>query len=188
MTEDQFKTLLEELSATKTLVEGTDLRVRDQGEKLDRIEARVSGHDKKLDRIEARQERAELRLGSHDEKLDRIEGRQVRAEAGLSLHDEKLDRIEARQGEQSDKLDALKLHFDVVGESLVTQLQIVAEGTASLGERMERSFDRVAKELSEQRAMSNLSFIELSRRIHTLEASVEVLQARLTRLETSAAH
>ncbi len=165
MTDLQFKALLEELSTTRTLVEGTDRRVRDQGEKLDRIEARVSTHDEKLDRIEALQALTERRLGAHDEKLGRLE---------------------ARQGEQGDKIDALKRHFDVVAESLIAKIQLVAEGVASVSDRMENSQREFAKEFAETRTMIQLSYVELDRRMRFLETSLEVLQSRVTRLESTA--
>ena len=59
----------------------------------------------------------------------------------------------------------IKRHFDVVGESLRSDIRTVAEGFASTSERLDRIESAMSEKFSELEVMIRLSFGELARRI-----------------------
>jgi len=89
-------------------------------------------------------------------------------------------------------------HFDVVAEGLQRQIQLVAEGVSSNGERTERLATRLDqledgmhrmengmhREFEEVRSMIRLSYTELDHRLRSLEQTVGALQARMDRIES----
>jgi hypothetical protein len=81
----------------------------------------------------------------------------------------------------------VKRHFNVVAERLEGRIQLIAEGLASLDERVERRFTdlerRMGEQFEETRAMIRLSYTELDRRLRTLEGRQDALESRLERLE-----
>ena len=89
-----------------------------------------------------------------------------------------------------DTTEEIKRHFNVVAESLRSEIRTVAEGVGAntdrldrIEERLESLEARVAEEAAETRAMIRLSFGELDRRIRSLEGDVAALRTRLERLE-----
>ena len=73
-------------------------------------------------------------------------------------------------------------HFDVVAESVREDVRLVAEGLGNLGAKMTREILSVHEEMkhgfSETQAMIKFSYVELDRRVTSLEARVEKLEAR----------
>jgi hypothetical protein len=61
--------------------------------------------------------------------------------------------------------DEIRRHFDVVGESLRTEIRTVAEGLEGLRETTTAEFRAVRGEIADTRAMLRLSFADLQRRI-----------------------
>ena len=59
----------------------------------------------------------------------------------------------------------IKRHFDVVGESLRSDIRTVAEGFVSTNERLNRFELAMSEKFGELEVMIRLSFDELSRRI-----------------------
>jgi len=66
-------------------------------------------------------------------------------------------------------LDEIKRHFEIVVESVRSEVQAVAEGQLSLAERMEARFGEVHHEFEETRQLIRLSYSELDRRVQKLE-------------------
>ncbi len=83
--------------------------------------------------------------------------------------------------------EEIKRHFNVIAESLRSEIRAVAESQAATNERLDHLEAhleaRIVEESSETRAMIRLSFGELDRRIRSLEADVASLRTRLERLE-----
>jgi len=63
--------------------------------------------------------------------------------------------------------DEIRRHFDVVGESLRTEIRAVAEGLEGLRETTTAEFRAVREEIADTRAMLRLSFADLERRIRS---------------------
>lgn len=63
--------------------------------------------------------------------------------------------------------EEIRRHFDVVGESLRTEIRAVAEGLESLMEMTTSEFRAVRKEIADTRAMLRLSFAGLERRLRS---------------------
>ena len=59
----------------------------------------------------------------------------------------------------------IKRHFDVVGESLRSDIRTVAEGFVSTNDRLNRFELAMSEKFGELEVMIRLSFDELSRRI-----------------------
>ena len=86
--------------------------------------------------------------------------------------------------------EEIKRHFNVVAESLRSEIRAVAESQAATNERLDHLEAhleaRIVEESSETRAMIRLSFGELDRRIRSLEENVTSLRSRLEKLEARA--
>ena len=111
----------------------------------------------------------------------------------------------------NDRADEIMRHFDVVAESLHSEIRSVAEGhgilvdgqklltervkdldgglqnltvgVLRLGEELKSFRAEVAGEFTELRSMVKFSYAELDRRIRTLEGAVVSLTDRMDRLE-----
>jgi hypothetical protein len=87
----------------------------------------------------------------------------------------------------SQVLNELKRHFDIVAESLESKIQLVAEGVVNVDQKLDRRFDalkrEIEKESEETRALIRLSYTELDRRLATLEGTVAALQSRVDAIE-----
>ena len=89
-----------------------------------------------------------------------------------------------------DEMEEVKRHFDVVGESLRSDIQVLAEGHTLLQDELKAfrsevasSFREVRQETGEIKAAIRLSYAEIDRRIRTLEGAVVSLADRVDRLE-----
>ena len=69
----------------------------------------------------------------------------------------------------TEAVEEIKRHFNVVAEGLRTEIRIVAEGLQGFREETAGEFRAVRGEMSEIRAMIRLSFGELDRRVRALE-------------------
>jgi hypothetical protein len=63
--------------------------------------------------------------------------------------------------------EEIRRHFNVVGESLRTEIRAVAEGLEGLRETTTSEFRAVREEIADTRAMLRLSFADLERRIRS---------------------
>jgi ABC-type molybdenum transport system ATPase subunit/photorepair protein PhrA len=86
-----------------------------------------------------------------------------------------------------DEMHEIKRHFDVVAEALTGRIQQVAEGHQVLVSGQSRILGRIDQLESEMKAMLNLSFAELDRRVRVLEQSLGTIERRLERLEAPSA-
>ena len=64
-----------------------------------------------------------------------------------------------------DHAKEIKRHFDVIAESLRSEIRTVAEGFISTNERIDRLETVMSGRFGELQAMIHLSFNELARRI-----------------------
>ena len=69
----------------------------------------------------------------------------------------------------SETVEEIKRHFNVVGEGLRSEMRALAEGLDATNERIDGVLSRMAEEFRDMRAVIRLSFGELDRRIHSLE-------------------
>jgi len=67
----------------------------------------------------------------------------------------------------SETAEEIRRHFNVVGESLRTEIRAVAEGLVGLRETTTAEFKAVRDEIADTRAMLRLSFADLERRIRS---------------------
>ena len=61
--------------------------------------------------------------------------------------------------------EEIRRHFNVVGESLRTEIRAVAQGLVGLRETTTAEFRAVREEIADTRAMLRLSFADLERRL-----------------------
>jgi chromosome segregation ATPase len=80
--------------------------------------------------------------------------------------------------------EEIRRHFDGVAEGLRGDIRQVAEGLATVNDRLDGFRAEVKEEFVEVRAMIKLSYSELDRRLRTLETSVDSLETRVGRLES----
>lgn len=67
----------------------------------------------------------------------------------------------------SETAEEIRRHFNVVGESLRTEIRAVAEGLGGLRETTTVEFRAVRDEIADTRAMLRLAFADLERRIRS---------------------
>lgn len=101
-------------------------------------------------------------------------------------------------------LGAIQRHFDETAERLASttrnqfeisteafkhEIRLVAEGVASLGERVSREIGRLDEKLDQgfanTQAMIRFSHAELEKRVRTIEDELSELRSRVDRLEAS---
>lgn len=87
--------------------------------------------------------------------------------------------IAAARGEVRTEIRQL----GVTVEALRTQIQTVAEGVATVDEKLERFRQEVSEEFDEVKSMIKFSYAELDRRINQLETRTRDIEARVGRLE-----
>ena len=93
----------------------------------------------------------------------------------------------ATKGEVCAQQAETRRHFDVVAEGLRGQMQLVAEGVATLDEKLNRFREEVAGEFKEMKSMVRISYAELDRRIQEHENNYAALSERVGRLEARTA-
>jgi hypothetical protein len=69
----------------------------------------------------------------------------------------------------TETVEEIKRHFNVIAEGLRTEIRIVAERLQGFREETAGEFRAVRGEMSELRGMLRLSFSDLDRRIRALE-------------------
>ncbi|MGH7332959.1 MAG: hypothetical protein ACREKS_09490 [Candidatus Rokuibacteriota bacterium] len=119
--------------------------------------------------------------------FEALDQRVETASAGLRQHVD--DRMAAATTE-------MRRHFDVVAESLRSDIETIAEGLTGLSDRLDRVEANLREEIlrsqRELSAMIRFSYAELDRKIQTLERLVNQLDqqyadlnSRVLRLEAS---
>jgi type I site-specific restriction-modification system R (restriction) subunit len=114
-----------------------------------------------------------------DEDLKRLieetsaETRQQLTEVATSLRQEN---VETRNRVDTVAAD-LRRHFDVTAEDFRHQVQLVAEGVDNVNERVDRLAHDMKHEFAESRAMVQISYSDLDRRLRSLEERVERLES-----------
>jgi len=93
----------------------------------------------------------------------------------------------ATKGEVHAQQAETRRHFDVVAEGLRGQMLLLAEGVATLDEKLNRFREEVAGEFKEVKGMVRISYTELDRRIQGLESNCAALNERVGRLEARTA-
>ena len=66
----------------------------------------------------------------------------------------------------------IKRHFSVVAEDVRSDVRAVAEGVSVLREELHREMGGVRTEIDEVKAMIQLSYTEIDRRMRTLESEL----------------
>lgn len=67
----------------------------------------------------------------------------------------------------SETAEEIRRHFNVVGESLRTEIRAVAEGLVGLTDTTTAELRAVRDEIADARAMLRLSFADLERRVRS---------------------
>jgi uncharacterized small protein (DUF1192 family) len=73
--------------------------------------------------------------------------------------------------------------FHIISEDVISKVKLVAEGVASLNEKLDRHIDDDKREHKDILAAIKFSYAELDRRITTLEAEMEDLKRRMDKIE-----
>lgn len=73
--------------------------------------------------------------------------------------------------------------FHIISEDLISKVQLVAEGVATLNEKLDRHIDENRREHQEIMAAIKFSYAELDKRITTLETEMEDLKRRMDKIE-----
>jgi predicted nucleic acid-binding Zn-ribbon protein len=78
--------------------------------------------------------------------------------------------------------------FHVVSEGVIDQVKLVAEGVATVNEKLDRRFNELKAEIQETRqevlAAVKFSYAELDKRITTLEREFLELKHRVEKIES----
>ena len=87
----------------------------------------------------------------------------------------------------NEEIEEIKRHFDVVAESLRSDIQQIAEGHAVLRHELQSQREEMRAEFKETRSLMKLSFTQLDQRMHSLESDVSSLKSHVDRLEAGQA-
>jgi SMC interacting uncharacterized protein involved in chromosome segregation len=83
----------------------------------------------------------------------------------------------------NETVEEIKRHFGIVAEGLDLHIQAVAEGQSGLQRQIEQFRRETNREFEETRALIRLSYVELERRMGSLESDVAELRSRMDRVE-----
>lgn len=119
-----------------------------------------------------------------DPKFKKIDDRFEKIDSRFEKIDERFDKVDARFVEFREDI----IHqFHVISEDVISKVQLVAEGVATLNEKFDRRLDELEKKNEEQHkdilAAVKFSYAELDRRITALEAEMEDLKRRMDKIE-----
>jgi archaellum component FlaC len=92
-----------------------------------------------------------------------------RLDTDIGRLDPDIGRLDPEIGGLRTEIGDVKRHFNVLTESLRTDIRTVAEGLEGLREESSREFGAVHEQVNEVKVMIRLSFNELDRRIQSLE-------------------
>lgn len=162
MKDDELRNLLaESAAATRLHFDAVVDRIRIQ---VDAVEGRTQA---RFDQVDARFAAAEE---STQARFDQVDTRFV------AVEDKMLSRIQ-------DSEERTRRHFDVVAESMRSDVQQVAEGLGMMRQEMNQRFADVDHEFTETRSLIKLSYSQLDRRVEVLEHGNRELGARVRTLE-----
>jgi predicted nucleic acid-binding Zn-ribbon protein len=128
--------------------------------------------------------RQEMRVSTSELRQENAETRRHLDVVATSLREENAETrqqlgvvaAELRQEMRVSTSD-LRRHFDVTAEDFRHQVQQVAEGVDTVNERVDRLSRDMKNEFAESRAMVQISYSELTRRLSSLEDRVERLES-----------
>jgi len=115
-----------------------------------------------------------------DPKFKRIDSQFERIDKKLGEIDSRFGKVDSRFAEFREDLTH---QFHIISEDVISKVKLVAEGVASLNEKLDRHIDENRREHSEIMAAIKFSYAELDRRITTLEAEMEDLKRRMDKIE-----
>lgn len=84
-----------------------------------------------------------------------------------------------------EEMEEIKRHFEVVAESLRSDIQQIAEGHDIIRRELHTHREELKEEFKETKSLMRLSFLQLDQRIHTLESDASALRSRIDGLESS---
>ena len=119
-----------------------------------------------------------------DPKFQKMDERFENMDTRFEKIDEQFKKVDSRFTEFREDI----VHqFHIISEDVISKVQLVAEGVATLNEKFDRRIDELEKKNEEQHkdilAAVKFSYAELDRRITTLEAEMEGLKRRMDKIE-----
>ena len=119
-----------------------------------------------------------------DPKFKKIDDRFEKIDNQFAKIDSRFEQVESRFTEFKEDI----IHqFHVISEDVISKVQLVAEGVATLNGKLDRHIDENHRQFKETReeilAAVKFSYAELDRRISTLEAEMEELKRRVDKIE-----
>lgn len=88
--------------------------------------------------LDGRFDQIDGRFDQIDRRFAQIDGRFARMDGRLDQMDGRFAQMESGFAQVGDRFDELWRHFDVVAESLMDKIQLVAEGVAMVDGKLER--------------------------------------------------
>ena len=119
-----------------------------------------------------------------DPKFQKMDERFENMDTRFEKIDEQFKKVDSRFTEFREDI----VHqFHIISEDVISKVQLVAEGVATLNEKFDRRIGELEKKNEEQHkdilAAVKFSYAELDRRITTLEAEMEGLKRRMDKIE-----
>jgi hypothetical protein len=119
-----------------------------------------------------------------DPKFKKIDDRFEKIDSRFEKIDERFDKVDSKFVEFKEDI----IHqFHVISKDVISKIQLVAEGVATLNEKFDRRIDDLEEKNEEHHkdilAAVKFSYAELDRRITTLEAEMEDLKRRMDKIE-----
>lgn len=122
--------------------------------------------DPKFKQIDSRFEHIDRRFEQIDKRFEQV--------------DKRFEQVDLRFTEFREDITH---QFHIISEDVISKVKLVAEGVASLNEKLDRHIDEDKREHKDVLAAIKFSYAELDRRITTLETEMEDLKRRMDKIE-----
>lgn len=126
--------------------------------RFDRIDQRFDAVDRRFETVDRRFDAVDQRFDAVDRRFEVVDQRFDAIHRRFEVVDQRFDAVESRIDESAAET---RRHFDVVTESLVSQIQLVAEGVITV----DRKVDRLADEIRGELTRVNRRILALSARV-----------------------
>ncbi len=136
------------------------------------LDAKFENIDAKFEAIDTRFEAIDTRLEVHDTRFEAIDTK-------LEVHNTKFENIDTKLGDNQEQIreNRKQIHYtQLLGEDLRSKVQLLAEGHATLAQKIDRNHQEARAWRLEDRAYFEAMFVRLSRRDDQLEERIERLE------------
>ena len=156
---------MQRFDAVDARFDGVDARFACVDARFASVDARFASVDTRFESVDARLASVDARIESVDARVTSVDAHLASVDAGLASLDARFPSVDARFEAILEHINAsaseTRRHFDVVAESLRSDIRLLAEGLVALDQKT----DRLQNELREEFARVDRRFLHLEARV-----------------------